>query len=161
MQDALVYFGQPITVNAKPVAMRFKTKYNIGTIDKTSTTHNHLMGKPDLLKIFFCLTDWKEPHCVDSGNPSTFFDPRTANGILGLGYFDSDNNPELVAEDTTVWHTVTLPIEWKNPDVVPTHIVTTFTCSGYGDYFTGSTNSWMYIDDIELLYDLDENNMPK
>lgn len=161
MQDALVYFGQPITVNAKPVAMRFKTKYNIGTIDKTSTTHNHLMGKPDLLKIFFCLTDWKEPHCVDSGNPSTFFDPRTANGILGLGYFDSDNNPELVVEDTTVWHTVTLPVEWKNPDVVPTHIVTTFTCSGYGDYFTGSTNSWMYIDDIELLYDLDENNMPK
>ena len=161
MQDALVYFGQPIATNAKPVALRFKTKYNIGMIDKSDAAHSHLVGTPDLLKIFFCLTDWKEPHCVDSSNISTFFDPRTANGVLGLGYFDSDNNPELVVEDTTVWHTVTLPVEWKNPDVVPTYIVATFTCSGYGDYFTGSTNSWMYIDDIELLYDLDESNQPK
>ena len=161
MQDALVYFGQPITTNAKPVALRFKAKYNIGIIDKSDAAHKHLEGTPDLLKIFFCLTDWKEPHCVDSSDKSTFFDPRTANGILGLGYFDSDNNKEFIVEDTTAWHTITLPVEWKNPDVVPTHIVATFTCSGYGDYFTGSTNSWMYIDDVELLYDLDDNNEPK
>ena len=31
-------------------------------------------------------------------------------------------------------------------------LLLTLTCSGYGDYFTGSTDSYMYVDDIELVY---------
>ena len=56
---------------------------------------------------------------------------------------------------------MTLPIEYSNPEIVPSVLLLTFTCSGYGDYFTGSDASWMYVDDIELLYDLDEQNQPK
>jgi hypothetical protein len=56
---------------------------------------------------------------------------------------------------------MTLPIEHTNFESETTHLLLTFTCSGYGDYFTGSSESWMYVDDIELLYDLDENNQPK
>ena len=36
--------------------------------------------------------------------------------------------------------------------VKPSHMILTFTCSGYGDFFDGSTESYMYIDDIELVY---------
>ena len=56
---------------------------------------------------------------------------------------------------------MTIPIEYTNPEAVASRLVLTFTCSGYGDYFTGSDSSWMFVDDIELLYDLDENNQPK
>ena len=173
--NATVFFGRPMAQNVKPVAVRFKTKYwrgNINYVDSKAASvgvEYHIGdkqikvmgGQPDLAKVFFCLADWSEPHCVNSKDEATFFDPRTASGILGLGYFDSDSNPEMVVESTDRWHTMTLPIEYSNPEVVPSQLLLTFTCSGYGDYFTGSSDSWMYIDDIELLYDLDENNLPK
>ena len=177
--NATVFFGRPISQNVKPVAIRFKVKYSRGGINwitinnkyqaASSGTEYHIGskqikiigGQPDVAKVFFCLTDWAEPHCVNSADEKTFFDPRTAPGVFGLGYFDSDSNPEMVVEDTDEWHTMTLPIEYSNPEIVPTQLLLTFTCSGYGDYFTGSDSSWMYVDDIELLYDLDENNQPK
>ena len=177
--NATVFFGRPMSEEVKPVAVRFKTKYKRGGINfitignkyqaTTTGTEYHIGskqmrivgGQPDLAKVFICLTDWSEPHCVNSADESTFFDPRTASGVLGLGYFDSDSCPEMVVEHTEEWHTITIPIEYVNPAAKPTHLVLTFTCSGYGDYFTGSSESWMFIDDIELLYDLDESNLPK
>lgn len=177
--NATVFFGQPIKQNVKPVAVRFKIKYSRGGINwitinnryqaATTGSEYHIGskqikivgGQPDVAKVFFCLTDWAEPHCVNSADETTFFDPRTAAGVLGLGYFDSDNTPEMVVEHTDRWHTMTIPIEYSNPEIVPSQLVMTFTCSGYGDYFTGSDASWMYVDDIELLYDLDDENQPK
>ena len=177
--NATVYFGRPMAQNVKPVAVRFKVKYSRGSINwitignkyqaASNGTEYHIGskqikvigGQPDVAKIFFCLTDWAAPHCVNSADEKTFFDPRTASGVVGLGYFDSDNNPEMVVEETDKWHTMTLPVEYSNPEVVPSQLVLTFTCSGYGDYFTGSSESWMYVDEIELLYDLDEMNQPK
>ncbi len=173
--NAEVFFGRPISQNIRPVALRFKVKYTRGGIDRinsapaTSGTEYHIGskqikivgGQPDVTKVFFCLTDWAEPHCVNSADEKTFFDPRTAAGILGLGYFDSDNNPELIVEHTERWHTMTIPIEYSDPEATATHLVLTFTCSGYGDYFTGSEASNMSVDDIELLYDLDDENQPK
>ena len=173
--NAYVYFGKPISTNAKPVALRFQVKYARGGINyvnskaaqvgKEYSIGSRQMkitgGQPDLAKIFFCLTNWTEPHCVYSADETTFFDPRTTEGVLGLGYFDSDTTTNLIVEDTSVWHEMTIPIEYSDPETVPSYLVLTYTCSGYGDYFTGSTESWMYVDDIELLYDLDENNQPK
>lgn len=177
--NAKIYFGREIDQNVKPVALRFKIKYSRGGINwitinnkyqsASTGTEYHIGskqikiigGQPDVAKVFLCLTDWKEPHCVNSADEKTFFDPRTAAGVFGLGYFDSDSTPELVVEDTDEWHTMTIPVEYSNPEIVPSVLLLTFTCSGYGDYFTGSSESWMYVDDIELLYDLDENNQPK
>lgn len=159
---ATVYFGRPIAEDIKPVALRFKTKYSRGNINCVGDNSlSSKEGTKDLAKVFICLTDWTAPHCVNSTDKTTFFDPRTAKGVLGVGYFDSDNNPELVAENTEKWHTMTIPIEYTKPEGKATHLVVTFTCSGYGDYFTGSDASWMYVDDIELLYDLDDENQPK
>ena len=177
--NATVFFGRPMAQNVKPVALRFKVKYSRGGINwitignkyqsaQTGTEYHIgskqtkvIGGEPDLAKVFLCLTDWSAPHCVNSADEKTFYDPRTAPGVLGVGYFDSNSCPELVVEKTEVWHTMTLPIEYSNPEVIPSYLVLTFTCSGYGDYFTGSDSSWMFVDDIELLYDLDENNQPK
>lgn len=160
--NATVYFGRPINKDIKPVALRFKIKYYRGNINNIGDQNlAHKAGQKDLAKVFICLTEWSEPHCVYSADPTTFFDPRTAEGVLGLGYFDTDNNPELMVEKSEEWHTMTLPIEYTKPEVVPSQLVLTFTCSGYGDYFTGSDSSWMYVDDIELLYDLDNENQPK
>ena len=177
--NATVYFGRPVTQNIKPVAVRFKVKYARGGINWITIGNKYqaastgseyhigskqikvIGGEPDVAKVFFGLTDWAQPHCVNSADEKTFFDPRTAQGVIGLGYFDSNSCPDMVVKETDKWHTMTLPVEYSNPEIVPSQLVLTFTCSGYGDYFTGSSESWMFVDDIELLYDLDETNQPK
>ena len=57
-------------------------------------------------------------------------------------------------QSQTEWKLVEIPFTFygSDPNQVPTHLILTFTCSGYGDFFDGSTDSWMYIDDIELVY---------
>ena len=183
--DAYVYFGQPLEQNLRPVAVRMKLKYNCGAINKIKGVKDPVAGEvykignhnipvtgyaPDLAKIFFCVAEWPEAHCVYSADESSFFDPRTAEGVLGLSYFDSYTASEGITTrwmhadeegDVTKWHEMTIPVDYKNLNAESSILVFTLTCSGYGDYFTGSTESWMYADDIELLFDLDENNMPK
>ena len=38
-------------------------------------------------------------------------------------------------------------------NIVPTHLVLVCSASRYGDYFTGSRDSKMWVDDFELIYD--------
>ena len=152
--NAMVYFGQPFEYNAKPKAIRFWAKWNCGTIDKTSSNVGK-SGDPDLCKIFCCMAT--NTHLVDSSNGSgTTFSPSDANIksgdaryniVLYSAYFETTTSQ-------TEWKQVEIPFTFygSDPNQVPTHLILTFTCSGYGDFFDGSTSSWMYVDDIELVY---------
>ena len=152
--NAKVYFGQPFEYNAKPKAIRFWAKWNCGTIDKVSGNVGK-KGDPDLCKIFCCMTT--NTHLVDSSNGSgTTFSPSDAdiksgdaryNIVLYSAYMET-------TQSQTEWKQVEIPFTFygSDPNQVPTHLILTFTCSGYGDFFDGSTDSWMYIDDIELVY---------
>ena len=56
-------------------------------------------------------------------------------------------------KSNTEWTMIELDIDYKEGVTSkPTHLVMTFTCSGYGDYYTGSTSSWMKVDDVEFVY---------
>ena len=156
--SATVYFGQPFEYNAKPKGVRFWVKYRCGSIDKVGTNPFGISsGNPDLTKIFCCIAT--DQHLVDSDKgDETTFSPSAENvkankggrydKVLYYAYFDSTTSNES-------WHEVYLPftkVDGVDPAKVGTHLMFTATCSGYGDYFTGSTDSWMYIDDIELVY---------
>lgn len=152
--NAKVYFGQPFSYNAKPKAIRFWAKWNCGTIDKVSGKVGQ-KGNPDLCKIFCCMTT--DVHMVDSSDgKGTTFSPSDAdiksgdaryNKVLYSAYMDT-------TQSQTEWKEVTIPFTFygTDPNQVPSHIILTFTCSGYGDFFDGSTDSWLYVDDIELVY---------
>ena len=152
--NAKVYFGQPFEYNAKPKAIRFWAKWNCGTIDKTSGGVGK-SGDPDLCKIFCCMTT--NTHLVDSSDAQgTTFSPSDANIksgdsrysiVLYSAYFETTTSQ-------SEWKQVEVPFSFygSDPNQVPTHLILTFTCSGYGDFFDGSTSSWMYVDDIELVY---------
>lgn len=154
-QGAIIYFGQPFTYNAKPKAIRFWAKWNCGAIDKVGEGVA-TKGDPDLTKIFCCLTT--DVQMVDSTNlDETGFSPddntlKTSSDarydkVLYSAYMET-------TQSQTEWKQVEIPFTFYGEDVneVPTHILLTFTCSGYGDYFDGSTSSWLYVDDIELVY---------
>ena len=46
-----------------------------------------------------------------------------------------------------------IPLDYRSLDRIPTYIVIVASASKYGDYFTGSTGSTMWIDDLELIYE--------
>ena len=152
--NAKVYFGQPFEYNAKPKAIRFWAKWNCGTIDRTSGNVGK-SGDPDLCKIFCCMAT--NTHLVDSSDgEGTTFSPSDANIksgdaryniVLYSAYFETTTSQ-------TEWRQVEIPFTFygSDPNQVPTHLILTFTCSGYGDFFDGSTSSWMYVDDIEFVY---------
>ena len=134
-------FGRPFTFTARPKAVKFWYKNSQGTINKTGNIDK---SGTDLLKVFVAFCDWTAPHRVDTSDTSTFFDPRSAEGVTAYGYFET-------TESTAEWTEKTIEITYNNDDK-PNYLVFTFTVSGYGDYFTGSTDSWGYIDDVELIY---------
>ena len=136
----IVEFGRAFDFTARPKAIRAWIKNNQGTINEGS----HTSGT-DLAKIYCCLTDRK--FTVNTNNESTFFTPDlNTEGILAAASWQSE-------ESRSEWTLIEIPFEYKeNVTTKPTILVLTFTCSGYGDYFTGSTNSYMYVDDVEFVY---------
>lgn len=136
----IVEFGRPFDFTARPKAIRFWMKNNEGTINEGS----HTTGT-DLGKIYCCLTD--RNFTVNTNKEETLFAPTIATeGILASAVWES-------TESHSEWTLIEIPFEYReNLTTKPTTLVLTFTCSGYGDYFTGSTNSWMYVDDVEFVY---------
>jgi hypothetical protein len=136
----IVDFGKPFTFTSRPKAVRMWVKYNCGTINEGK----HTTGI-DLTRIFICLCNRTEPYRVNTNKEETLFSPTTAPNIIASGIYDSKVS-------NTEWHELVIPIEYKDNSTKPNFLVMTLTCSGYGDYFTGSTDSYMYVDDIELVY---------
>ncbi len=163
--NGIVAFGHPFTL--RPTALRFWLKYNCGTVDrieKLPAGESLQAGDPDIGVIYVALGTWSKeeygyteekgtptlygtdtsPVIIDTRNEATFFDPH-GKDVVGYGEM-------LLRSNVDGWTQITLPIDYVATDIKPTHIVITFSASRYGDYFTGSTQSVMWLDDIELLY---------
>ena len=46
-----------------------------------------------------------------------------------------------------------IPLDYRSLTRIPSYIVIVASASKYGDYFTGSTGSTMWLDDLELIYE--------
>ena len=136
----IVEFGRDFDFTARPKAIRFWIKNNQGQINEGS----HTTGT-DLAKVYCCFTDRK--FTVNTNEESTLFTPSIeTEGILASAYWES-------TESRSEWTQIEIDLQYReNLTTKPTTLVLTFTCSGYGDYFTGSTNSYMYVDDVEFVY---------
>ena len=153
--DGLVNFGRPST--ARPLALHGWVKYSCGVIDELGRVPS---SRPDLKKgdkdeghIMILVGNWTAeeyggsedcPVVVNTKDESTFLDPEGKN-VIGSGVL-------VFNESTDGWMEFTLPLEYKTTSKVPTHIMIVCTGSRFGDYFTGSTQSLMLVDDFELVY---------
>ncbi len=147
--DGTVNFGRDFNFTAKPKSMSFWMKHNEGTIDKGAGTPSEATGK-DKATIMVIITNWDTPYAVNTKDQSTFFsmsDLATMDGVIGYGYIEK-------RESATDWKEYTINITYREDmkNEKPKKLVVSFTPSGFGDYFTGSTESWMYVDDIVLNY---------
>ena len=50
------------------------------------------------------------------------------------------------------WTKLEIPLVYVDENTRPNAVVISCAASGYGDYFAGSTNSEMYVDDFEFVY---------
>lgn len=147
--NGTVSFGRDFNFTAKPKSLSFWMKHNEGTINQNEGTPAEATGT-DKASMYVLITNWDAPYAVNTADTSTFFtmaDLATMEGVIGYGYLEK-------RESATEWAEYTLDITYREDmkDVKPKKLVVSFTPSGFGDYFTGSTDSWMYVDDIVLNY---------
>lgn len=74
----------------------------------------------------------------------------------------SESNPNIIAygciseteaKGTGSWQEFTIDLKYRSLTRVPKYIIVVASASKYGDFFTGSKSSVMYVDDFELVYD--------
>ena len=142
--DGIVTFGRDFTFTARPKSLSFWMKNNEGAINEGS----HASGN-DIYTIMVIITDGTT-YAVNTKDESSFLKvDQLGNtpGVIGYGYISgSDSRAEWTKETIDITYVESMK------SVKPKKIVVSFTPSGYGDYFCGSTSSWMYVDDIVLNY---------
>ncbi len=138
-----VRFGRPFT--ARPTALKVWFKATAGIVDYSDNAPLG-NGQKDQYQIYIALADSGFPHEVNTNNRSTFINYATHPGIIAYGELASPNN---VYE----WTEAIIPIDYRSTTRIPNHIIVVASASRYGDYFTGSTASIMYVDDFELIYE--------
>jgi len=149
-----IHFGRPWTL--RPRAVRLWAKYECGAIDCVDSypAGNPVkIGDPDMCSMMIALGDWDykkyggdpdSPVLVNTTDKSTLFDPNAA-GVIAYGSWYS-------SKSTNGWVELVIPLEYRSLDRRPTHIIVSFASSSLGDYFTGSSKSRLWVDDIELIY---------
>ena len=142
--SGVVTFGKSFSFNASPKSFSFWMKNKQGTInygDKASGT--------DIYTAMVLITEGSR-YAVDTTNESSFLTlDRLGSlpGIIAYGYVsNTDSNADWVQKTITLNYVD----GWESK--TPKMVVVSFTPSGYGDYFCGSTDSEMYVDDVQFNY---------
>lgn len=146
---AEINFGAKFT--SRPTQLHGFFQYTAGTVDyyDEKIPDGALVTKDgtDMNAIYIALTD------ADS--------PLTVNTTKGIYIDFSENNPDIIAYGelpvsecvtTSGWKEFTIDLVYRDLTRKPKYIIIVASASKYGDYFTGSTGSVMYIDDFELVY---------
>lgn len=167
--QARIMFGQPFT--SRPTQLKGWFKYNRGTTvdypDGTDSRKTELQNSGgDQCSIYIALTDnagitYEEHNYAYEINGDLSGDDA-ANFKYKNAIDFSDKNPNIVAYGTITedeakgtngqWKEFTIDLEYRDLTRVPKYIIVVASASKYGDFFTGSTSSVMYIDDFELVY---------
>ena len=163
-----VNFGRPWTT--RPVALKLYCKYETGKVDILGNLPPGIsLSKDDYdrAEVKFALGTWDyrkyggnpaSPIHVNTTDSETFVDFKTDESTIAYGnlviYNDGYvlNDEEKVGIATSEWVEYTIPLNYRDMETVPTHIVISCAASRYGDYFTGCSSSKLWIDAVELIY---------
>ena len=163
--NGIIGMGRPFA--SRPAALKGWVKYQQGVVDVIGTPPpgvEMVKGETkDQGSIFIALGTWTPekygvskdepttlgtteiPHIVDTRDPNTFFN-KNGEDVVAYG--------ELIINETIDnWYEFTIPLDYSTTKTIPTHIIIVGSASRYGDYFTGSSNSVLTLDDLELVYE--------
>lgn len=133
-----------------PSKIRVYANYRPGAVNILKNDNLGLVkGQPDHGQIYVALVEGVTEICTNPKNQKLFNenDPSViAYGqVTWTGNFGPDGQLELVE--------IPLVYNERAKTKRPTHIVITASAAKFGDYFSGSDSSVMYLDDVELVYE--------
>lgn len=164
---ARLRFGNEFT--SRPTKLTGVYKYTRGTnVDYGSDEYKAKLPDGDLCSIYIALADNEglkddasmKPSAFEIDNDLTADDPEHFKYKNAIDF--TTNNPNIIAygelsadmaKGAADWTPFTINLEYCDLTRKPKYIIIVASASKYGDYFTGSTSSVMYIDDFELVYD--------
>ena len=167
--QAKINFGQPFV--SRPTQLKGWFKYKRGTtIDypEGSGEYKTLLQQAggDLCGIYVVLVDNEgfdyEGHkfAYEVNGDLSADEPASFKYKNAIDF--STNNPNVIAygsiteeeaKGTGEWQEFTIDLKYRDLTRKPKYIIVVASASKYGDYFTGSESSLMYVDDFELIYD--------
>lgn len=165
---AKIFFGQPFT--SRPTQLKGRFKYNRGTtVDypKGDDDRKAELQKTggDLCGLYIALTDNVGLECDGKMYAFQIDNTLSADDADHFKYKNtidfSEKNKNIVAygtiseteaKGTGEWQEFTIDLKYRDLTRVPKYIIVVASASKYGDFFTGSSKSVMYIDDFELVY---------
>lgn len=137
---AKMKFGVPF--KGRPKSLSGYVHYLPGTVDFAKAPYLAMKGKTDVGKVDVSLTAWNEPKLINTAKDS----------------FELDGDPDVIATDIIYFKKATdayvrfeIPIHYRD-ERTPNYIIITAASSAFGAYFTGSTDSVLYLDDLRLNY---------
>ena len=164
---AKLFFGQPFA--SRPTQLRGWFKYNRGTnVDRGDDPYKSELSNSggDQCAIYIALADnvgldgGGQNYAFQIDNTLSADDPDSFKYKNTIDF--SENNPNIVAygtiseeeaKGTGDWQEFTIDLKYRDLTRKPKYIIVVASASKYGDFFTGSTSSVMYIDDFSLVYD--------
>ena len=143
--DGVLSFGRPFT--SRPTKLKGYIKYNPGTVDYSSTSEL-AKGATDIGSIYIAIGDWSEPIEIRTKDKKLF--DKNDEKIIAYGEWDLTGETQGTDGGLLEFE---IPLDYRSLDRIPSYLVLVASASKYGDYFTGSSGSTMWIDDLELIYE--------
>lgn len=167
--QAKINFGQPFT--SRPTQLKGWFKYNRGTnVDypKDGGEYKTILEQAggDLCSVYIALVDNEgfeydgKKFAYEVNGDLSGDEPEKFKYKNAIDF--SENNKNVIAygsitdeeaKGTGSWQEFTIDLKYRDLTRKPKYIIIVASASKYGDYFTGSTSSVMYIDDFSLIYD--------
>ena len=142
--NGIIHLGQPF--NLRPTKLKGYYKYKTGPIDQADKSMEHLKGMTDSMSIYIALGDWNEPVEIRTNpNNRKLFDVNDPHIIAYKAMITSEEQSEYIPFE--------LELEYRSTSRIPNYIIVIASSSKLGDYFTGSTQSVLYVDEFSLEWD--------
>ena len=132
--------GTPFT--GRPRSMSGYYHYLPGTINHAKDPYLSKKGQTDIGQIEVALYDW----------------PQGLRFVTNDGHYDPESDPHLIGRGVLILTKATdgyvhfeIPIEYRR-DATPTYVGINVLSSALGEYFTGSSNSILYVDEFQFNY---------
>ena len=133
-------FGVPFT--RRPASLHGYYAFTPGIIDYADKNMKDKLGKTDHGHIEIYITVWNKPFVIDN-TKGIALDPKAAD-VIGYGVLE-------LSKPTNGYVEFDIPIVYTS-DACPTYMGIMASSSKWGDTFTGSTKSVLYLDELELRY---------
>ncbi|MDE6855201.1 MAG: PCMD domain-containing protein, partial [Muribaculaceae bacterium] len=134
--NGILDFGRPWTL--RPTKLRGYYQYTSGEINYSSKEMDYLKGRPDTCSIYIAMTDWTAPYEIRTNpNNRQLFD-KNASYVIGYGQLERGTSMDAYEQ-------FEIELEYRSTSIAPTYIMITCASSKYGDYFTGSSSSVLYV----------------